>query len=61
MNVSPSLMGSAPIDRKIKGTLMADILYMVGLQPASASSMRRDRKLSEAARTGGPKVGVEPA
>ena len=31
VNVSPSLNGSSPLDKKIKGTLIADILHTVGL------------------------------
>jgi len=33
VNVSPSLVGSSPLDRKIKGTLIADILHTVGTYP----------------------------
>jgi tubulin polyglutamylase TTLL4 len=33
VNVSPSLMGSSPLDRSIKGTLMADVFHLVGFQP----------------------------
>jgi hypothetical protein len=28
VNISPSLMGSSPLDKKIKGTLVADILHV---------------------------------
>ena len=31
VNVSPSLTGSSPLDRKIKGMLIADIMHIVGL------------------------------
>lgn len=31
VNVSPSLTGSSPLDRKIKGMLIADIMHTVGL------------------------------
>lgn len=33
VNISPSLMGSSPLDKLIKGTLVADILHLVGLYP----------------------------
>lgn len=33
VNVSPSLMGSSPLDKKIKGTLVADIFHTVGFYP----------------------------
>lgn len=32
VNISPSLMGSSPLDRRIKGTLMADIFHLVGFR-----------------------------
>lgn len=33
VNVSPSLMGSSPLDRQIKGLLVADMFHLVGLYP----------------------------
>lgn len=33
VNISPSLMGSSPLDKKIKGTLMADAFHIIGFQP----------------------------
>ncbi|CAN0502200.1 unnamed protein product, partial [Ectocarpus sp. 8 AP-2014] len=30
VNISPSLFGSSALDRRIKGTLMADIFHLVG-------------------------------
>ena len=33
VNVSPSLVGSSPLDKRIKGTVIADILHIVGLYP----------------------------
>ena len=40
VNVSPSLMGSSPLDKKIKGTLVADIFHTVGLYPYDPSLLR---------------------
>lgn len=37
VNISPSLMGSSPLDRRIKGLLMADIFNLVGFQFPSVS------------------------
>ncbi|RHY17021.1 hypothetical protein DYB25_004050, partial [Aphanomyces astaci] len=37
VNVSPSLMGSSPLDKRIKGLLMSDIFHLVG-HPAPTSS-----------------------
>jgi tubulin polyglutamylase TTLL4 len=31
VNISPSLMGSSPLDKKIKGMLVADILHVSAL------------------------------
>ena len=31
VNISPSLMGASPLDRKIKGTLVADVLHVSGV------------------------------
>lgn len=33
VNVSPSLMGSSPLDKRIKGMLIADVLHTVGMYP----------------------------
>ena len=33
VNVSPSLMGSSPLDKKIKGTLISDTFHLVGFYP----------------------------
>jgi tubulin polyglutamylase TTLL4 len=44
VNVSPSLMGSSPLDRTIKGTLMADVFHLVGFQPYDDQAIRKDEK-----------------
>ena len=44
VNVSPSLMGSSPLDRKIKGTLMADIFHLVGFMPYDGQAIKKDEK-----------------
>jgi len=41
VNISPSLMGGAAIDRKIKGTLMADIFHTVGYVPYDKAAVKR--------------------
>lgn len=33
VNVSPSLMGSSPLDKQIKGLLVADMFHLVGFYP----------------------------
>jgi tubulin polyglutamylase TTLL4 len=33
VNISPSLAGSSPLDKRIKGTLIADMLHVVGIYP----------------------------
>ena len=40
VNVSPSLMGSSTLDKKIKGTLVADILHLVGMYPHDPELLR---------------------
>ncbi|RLN91151.1 hypothetical protein BBJ28_00017594 [Nothophytophthora sp. Chile5] len=42
VNVSPSLMGGSPLDRRVKGLLLSDICHLVGLQVPLAS-VPRDR------------------
>ena len=37
VNVSPSLMGSSPLDRKVKGTLISDMFHLVGFYPHDTS------------------------
>lgn len=36
VNISPSLVGSSPLDRQIKGLLVADMFHLVGLYPHDA-------------------------
>mmetsp|Transcript_9416 Transcript_9416/g.35254 ORF Transcript_9416/g.35254 Transcript_9416/m.35254 type:complete len:854 (-) Transcript_9416:251-2812(-) len=47
VNISPSLMGSAPIDRKIKGILMADIFHTVGYVPHDKNGFKRELRRRE--------------
>jgi hypothetical protein len=41
VNVSPSLMGSSPLDKKIKGLVIADTLHIVGMYPHDPDLLRR--------------------
>jgi tubulin polyglutamylase TTLL4 len=41
VNVSPSLMGSSPLDKRIKGMLIADILHTVGMYPYDSTLMKK--------------------
>lgn len=41
VNVSPSLVGSSPLDRRIKGMLIADCLHTVGMYPHDQQILRR--------------------
>ncbi|POM66067.1 Tubulin polyglutamylase [Phytophthora palmivora] len=56
VNVSPSLMGGSPLDRRIKGLLLSDTLHLVGLQvpitykgssvdPSSGRQFRRSKTM----------------
>ena len=40
VNVSPSLMGSSPLDKKIKGMVIADTLHIVGMYPHDPALIR---------------------
>jgi hypothetical protein len=40
VNVSPSLVGSSPLDRKIKGLLMTDVFHCVGFVPYDGKQVR---------------------
>ncbi|CAM9316298.1 unnamed protein product, partial [Choristocarpus tenellus] len=44
VNISPSLFGSSPLDRRIKGTLMADIFHLVGFRPFDRTALRREER-----------------
>lgn len=41
VNVSPSLMGSSPLDKHIKGMLMADVFHIVGIYPHDEKMIRK--------------------
>lgn len=41
VNVSPSLVGSSPLDRRIKGMLIADCLHTVGMYPHDQQMLQR--------------------
>lgn len=41
VNVSPSLTGSSPLDKKIKGTLIADIMHVVGTYPHDSAMLHK--------------------
>ncbi|ETP52099.1 hypothetical protein F442_02847 [Phytophthora nicotianae P10297] len=42
VNVSPSLMGGSPLDRRVKGLLLSDTLHLVGLQVPITSVPREN-------------------
>ncbi|KAJ8564173.1 hypothetical protein ON010_g7168 [Phytophthora cinnamomi] len=42
VNVSPSLMGGSPLDRRIKGLLLSDTFHLVGLQVPTTSIPREN-------------------
>ncbi|KAL3659171.1 hypothetical protein V7S43_015750 [Phytophthora oleae] len=42
VNVSPSLMGGSPLDRRVKGLLLSDTLHLVGLQVPLTSVPREN-------------------
>ncbi|KDO21991.1 hypothetical protein SPRG_12850 [Saprolegnia parasitica CBS 223.65] len=44
VNVSPSLMGSSPLDKRIKGLLMSDIFHLVGHEAPHAAMGREKKK-----------------
>jgi tubulin polyglutamylase TTLL4 len=41
VNVSPSLMGSSPLDKRIKGMMVADVLHTVGLYAHDSDILRK--------------------
>jgi hypothetical protein len=41
VNISPSLMGSSPLDRRIKGTLLADYCHVTGFYPHDPQLLSR--------------------
>lgn len=44
VNVCPSLASSAPMDRKIKHTLLTDILNIIGLEHNSKKNLEKMKK-----------------
>jgi tubulin polyglutamylase TTLL4 len=44
VNVCPSLSSSSPMDRKIKHTLLTDILNIIGIEYNSKKSLQQLRK-----------------
>ncbi|KAJ1461445.1 tubulin-tyrosine ligase family-domain-containing protein [Pelagophyceae sp. CCMP2097] len=64
VNISPSLMGSSALDRRVKGRLMADVFHTVGFEPYSAVRVKRDRKLAASwkeSRSSGARASAEEA
>jgi len=53
VNVSPSLMGSSPLDQKIKGTLMADVFHLTGMVPFDESALKTEKANEKAMRMAG--------
>ncbi|CAN0229674.1 unnamed protein product, partial [Laminaria digitata] len=45
VNISPSLFGSSALDRRIKGTLVADIFHLVGFRPFDRTALRREERI----------------
>ena len=41
VNISPSLTGSSPLDKRIKGTLIADIMHTVGTYPHDPKLLKK--------------------
>ena len=41
VNISPSLAGSSPLDKRIKGTLIADIMHIVGIYPHDPKLLKK--------------------
>ena len=52
VNVSPSLMGSSPLDKKIKGTVIADMLHIVGIYPHDSRLLKKYSRPQSAGLTG---------
>ena len=47
VNISPSLMGSSPLDRRIKGTVISDVCHIVGFQPYDNTLLSKYNKLND--------------
>jgi len=50
VNISPSLMGSSPLDKMIKGVLMADVFHLVGVMPHDARKIKKMQKAERLSR-----------
>ena len=44
VNVCPSLSSSSPLDKKIKTSLLCDVLNLIGFVPYDKKSYNRDKK-----------------
>jgi len=44
VNVCPSLSSSSPMDRKIKHTLLTDLLNLIGIEYNSRSNLEKIKK-----------------
>ncbi|GMH62015.1 hypothetical protein TrST_g14158 [Triparma strigata] len=53
VNISPSLMGSSPLDQKIKGTLMADVFHLIGNVPYDEKALKSDKIIEKMQRRAG--------
>ena len=44
VNVRPSLSSSSPLDRRIKHTLMCDLMNLIGIQPYDKKKLEEEKK-----------------
>lgn len=58
VNVSPSLMGSSPLDKKIKGMVIADTLHIVGMYPHDPALLKKYDTNSGAGTSSGTGAGA---
>ena len=49
VNISPSLAGSSPLDKRIKGTLIADIMHTLGIYPHDPKILKKFDELGAGA------------
>jgi len=49
VNISPSLAGSSPLDKRIKGTLIADIMHTLGIYPHDNKLLKKFDELGSGA------------
>lgn len=47
VNISPSLMGSSPLDKRIKGILLADLFHLIGFYPNDPILLKKYQQQSE--------------